>query len=73
MAAILMMSANLATLDLLKIRVFWNKSYDVMSYANGVTTKILSLDSNHIAVVVMWSKFGNCNISMREVIITSIS
>ena len=30
MAAILMMSAILATLGLLKIKVFWRKGYDVI-------------------------------------------
>ena len=35
-------------------------------------TKILSGDSNYIVEVIMWPKFGNSSISMREVIITSI-
>ena len=73
MAAILMMSAKLAKLGLLKIRVFWKKSYDVITYINGVNTKILSRDTNHITDVVMWPRFGNSSISMREVMITSIS
>ena len=30
MLAILMISAKLATLDPLKIKVFWNKNYDVI-------------------------------------------
>ena len=30
MATILMMSAKIATLGLLKVKVFWNKSYDIM-------------------------------------------
>ena len=33
---------------------------------------ILSDDSNYIAHVVMWPKFWDPGISMREVIITSI-
>ena len=70
MAAILMMSAKLATLDLLKIKVSWNKSNDAIISAYDVNNKILSCDSNHIVDVVMWLKFG---ISMRELIITSIS
>ena len=53
------------TLDLLKTTVFWNKSYDV-------TNKILSRDSNYIADVVIRPKFGNSNISIREVTIVSI-
>ena len=72
MVTILMMSAKMATLGLLKIKVFWNKGYDVIISVHDVTNKILSRDSNYIIDVVMWPKFGNCNISMRKVIITSI-
>ena len=68
----LMMSAKMATPGLLKITVFWNKGYDVIIYVHDVTNKILSGDSNYIVDVVMWPKFGNSNISMREVIIISI-
>ena len=67
MAAILMMSAKLATLDLLKIKVFWNKGYDAMTSFHDVTNKILSRDWNYIADVVMLLNFGNSSISMREV------
>ena len=72
MVTILMMSAKIATLGLLKIKVFWNKGYDVIISVHDVTNKILSRDSNYIIDVVMWPKFGNCSISMRKVIITSI-
>ena len=72
MVTILMMSAKMATPGLLKIKVFWNKGYDVIIYVHDVTNKILSRDSNYIVDVVMWPKFGNTSISMREVIITSI-
>ena len=72
MVTILMMSAKMATLDLLKVKVFWNKSYDVITSAYDVTKKILSRDSKYIVDAVMWLKFGNSTISMREVIITSI-
>ena len=68
MVAILMMSAKLATLGFLKIKVFQNKGYDVIISSHDVTNKILSRDID----VVMWPKFGNFNISTREVIITSI-
>ena len=34
--------------------------------------KNFSPDPNYIEDVVMWPKFGNFSISMREVIITSI-
>ena len=67
-----MMSAKIATPDLLKITIFWNKGYDVIISANDVTNKILSRDSKYIVGVFMWPKFGNCSISVREVITTSI-
>ena len=41
---------------------FWNEDYDV-------SNKILSRDSNYIVDVIMWPKFGNFSISMREVTI----
>ena len=69
---ILMMSANLATLCLLKIKVFWSKCYDVIFSDHDVTNKILSRDSNYIVDVVMWPKFGNSSICMREVVGTSV-
>ena len=72
MVTILMMSAKMATLVLLRIKVFWNKSYDVITYLHDVANKILSYDSNYFVDVVMWPKFGNSSISLREVIITSI-
>ena len=56
------MSAKMATPDLLKIKVFWNKNYDV-------SNEILSRDWNYIVDEVMWPKFGNFSISMREIII----
>ena len=67
-----MMSAKLATLGLLKAKIFWNKSYDVTTSVCNVTSKISSRDSNYIVDVVMWPKFGNSSISMGEVNITSI-
>ena len=70
MATILIMSAKMATPGLLKIKVFWNKVYDVIVSAHEVFNKILSCDSNYIADV-MWPKFGNSNVSMRDVIIAS--
>ena len=59
MVTILMMSAEMAMLGLLKIKLFWNKGYDVISYVHDVINKILSRDSNYIVDLVMWSKFGN--------------
>ena len=53
-----MMSAKMATPDLLKIKLFWNKGYNVIIYIHGVTKEVLSHDSNFIADMVMWPKFG---------------
>ena len=72
MVTILMMSAKLATPGLLKIKIFQNKGYDVIIPNHDVTNKILLRDSNYIVDVVMWPKFGNSSISMREVVTTSI-
>ena len=66
------MSAKMATSAFLKIKLFWKKGYDVITYVHDVTNKILSRDSNYVVDVVMWPKFGNCSISLREVIISSI-
>ena len=70
--AILMMSIKLPTVALLKIKVFWNKDYDVTISVHDVTNKILARDSNYIVNVVMCPKFGNSGSSMAEVIITSV-
>ena len=72
MAEVLIMSAKLATLGLLQIKAIWSKVYDVIIYFYEVTIDILSRDSNYITEGVMWPKFGNSSISMREVITTSI-
>ena len=66
-----MMSGKLATLDLLEIKVFWNKGYEVIIYVHEVINKILSNDSNHIVDAVMWPKFGKSSVFVREVIIIS--
>ena len=57
MVAVLM-SAKLATLGLLKIKVTWNKGYDVIIFVHDVTNKILSRYSNYIVDVVIWPKLG---------------
>ena len=72
MVTILMMSAKLVSLGLLKIKTFQNKCYDLIIPDYDVTNKILERDSNYIVDVVMWPKFDNFSISMREVIITWI-
>ena len=66
------MSGKMATLGYLKIKVFWNKIYDIMTFVHDVINKIWSRDSNYIEDVVMWPKFGNSSVSMKEVIITLI-
>ena len=72
MATILTMSAKMATVGLLRIMVFGNKGYDVVISVHDFNNKILSSDSNCIVDVVIWPKFGNPRISIREVIVTSI-
>ena len=67
-----MMPAKMATPDLLKITVFWNKGYDFIITVDDVTNKIIWHDSNYIVDVLMLPKFGNSSISIREVITTSI-
>ena len=53
MVAILMMSAKSVAIGLLKIKVFWNKCYDVITFIYDVTNKILSRDSNYMVDVVV--------------------
>ena len=65
---ILMKSAKMATLGLLKIKIFWNNVYDVMIFVHDVTNKVLPLDSYHVVDAVMSPKFGNSITSTREVI-----
>ena len=72
MVTILMMSAKMDALDLLKIKVFWNKDYDIIFFVHDVINKVLSCDSGYIVDVVMWPKFYNSNILIREVVITLI-
>ena len=61
-----MMSAKLANLALLKIKVTWSKGYDVITFAHDVTNKILSRYSNYIADVAIWPNFGNSTIFMTS-------
>ena len=72
MVIILMMSAKMATLGLLKIEVFRNKGCDVIISVYDIINKNLSRDSNFIVDLVMLPKFGNFRTTMREVIITSL-
>ena len=66
------MSAKAATLDVLKINVFWKKADDLVVFVSDVPNETLSYDSNYIVDVVMWPKFGNSSISRREAIINSM-
>ena len=66
------MSAKLAILGLLKVKLFLKKIYEVIISVHDVTNKMLSGDLNYIVDVVMWPKFGNSSISTEDVIITSI-
>ena len=56
MVAILMMSVKLATLGLLKFKLFQNEGYEVIISVHDVTNtmnQIISRDSNHIVDVVI--------------------
>ena len=67
-----MMSAKMTTSGLLKIKVFWNKDYDIISSVYDVTNKILSWGLTDIVEMAIWPDFGNSSISLRDVNITSI-
>ena len=54
-----MMSANLVTLGLLKVKAFWSKGDDVIIFVYVVTKIISSHDSIYVVNVVMWPKFDN--------------
>ena len=72
MVTILMISPKIATLGLLKIKIFWSNGYDIITSVHDVTNKNVLGKSNHIVDVIVWPKFGNFSISRREVILTSI-
>ena len=67
MVKVFLISTKVATVGLLEMKV-----YDITVFVNDVTNKFLSRASNNIVDLVMWSKFGNSSISMREVIISPI-
>ena len=66
------MSAKIATPGLFKIKPFWKNGYGVIIFVYDVSNKILSRDSNYNINVVMWPKFDNSRMFVREVIIISI-
>ena len=72
MVTILLISAKLTTLGLLKVKIFWDKGYAILISIHDVTNNLLLRDSNYIADVVMWPKFDNSTLSMKEVIVNSI-
>ena len=65
------MSRKITTLGLLKRKAFWNKGYDIMTFAHDVIKKYLLHDWNYVLDVFSWPQFDNSSISMGEVIITS--
>ena len=65
MIIILLMLTKMATIGLLKVKLFWKQGYEVIINVHDVTNRILSRESNFIVNVVMEPKL------MREVIINS--
>ena len=64
-----MVSEKLATVGLLKVKVFWFHNFIIS--VHDVTNIVLSRDSNYIVDVVVRPDFGNSSISIREIITTS--
>ena len=62
----LRMSAKLATLDLLKIKILMEIIKVLITSLYDVTNSILSHGSNYIVDAVILSKFDNSSISMRS-------
>ena len=56
MIAILMMSKKIVTPSLLKIKVFWNKDYDVIISDYDVISKILSHNSDSIVDLFIYDQ-----------------
>ena len=71
--AILMISANLATISFLQIKPFWNEGFGVITFAHDLNNKILWCDSNYTVDVVLWPKFGNSSVEPREVVKTTLT
>ena len=61
-----MLSIKMTITGSVEIKVSWNKSYDVIICLDGVINKVLSDNLNHIVEMVMWPKFVNSSISIRE-------
>ena len=60
------MSAKLTTLGVFKIKILWNKIYDILISVYDVANKVLSHGSNYIVDMAMRLKFANFSISMRQ-------
>ena len=60
-----MMSAKMATLGLLQIKVFLNKGFIVIIPIHDVKNKTLSQESYYIVYVVMWPMFVHSRVSMK--------
>ena len=73
MIPILLMPAKFDIPGFLEIKEFWNERYNDIIFIYDATNKILSCESNYVLDVVIWPKFVNSSISIREVIITSIT
>ena len=64
-------SAKLASLGLLEIKIFWDTVYEVIVSVHDITNKILLCDLNYIVDVVLLPTLA-FDKSMTESIITSI-
>ena len=49
MVTALMMSAKMATLGLYKLKLSWNKGYDIIASTPDVTSKVY-----HVTQIILW-------------------
>ena len=69
MVAILIISAKLVALGLLKVKIFWNKGYDIIISIHDVINQISSqILLYYITDLLMWPKFGNSSISWEKLL-----
>ena len=66
-----MIIVKLTASCLLKITLFLNEFYDVITTVYDFTKKFLSGYSSCIIDLPVWLRFGSTSISMKQVIITS--
>ena len=64
MVGYLTISAKLATLPILKIKISYSKGYDGKMFAYDIPNEILSRESKEIVDVLMWTKFGNFSFNL---------